>query len=213
MITLVVGQKTTLTATLLNATPTAQVDNFTINAPIPIGHIYHFTINGTLIQYQAQPGDVASSISTGLLLALSTAFPTNSPVNAAGGGGAFTANVILTGVVPGVPVLYTNVDPLLIQNTTPATGIVGGVDPGFIQWTTDDPTVVAVTPSQITSTSPGAPNPIPTGFSITIFAIAIGTINVTATYNNQGLIILGVTQVQVVANNATAMAVVQGPVT
>lgn len=90
---------------------------------------------------------------------------------------------------------------------------VTGVDPRLIVWSVDDSTICAITPSTIVSTNSGAPNPIITGYTVTLFALAAGPTNVTVTYNNQGLILQNVTQVVVAANGSASIAIAQGPIT
>lgn len=89
-----------------------QVDTLAVNT-VTAAHVYTFTLNGTVISYTAGGGDAQQDILDGLNAAITTAFPSNSPVVGVRTGTGGSALLTLTSSAFGVPVTYTAVDSLL----------------------------------------------------------------------------------------------------
>lgn len=100
-----------------NTVSVAQVNTFQVNT-LTSGHVYVFTLNGTIITYTAGGGDTQQSILTALLAAIGVAFPSNPPVTGAVVGTGPGATLTLTSSVAGVGISYTAVDSFLTMVQT-----------------------------------------------------------------------------------------------
>lgn len=90
----------------------AQVDYFGVGT-LTSGHVYAFTLNGTVISYTALLADTEELVLGGLLTAIGVAFPTNPPVTGLVVGTGPSASLHLTSTQAGLGVSYTAINSLL----------------------------------------------------------------------------------------------------
>lgn len=104
-------------------TAVAQVDTFQVST-LNTSHLYVFTLNGTVISYQAVGGDTQQSILTALNAAITASFPTNTPTSGVVTGSGAGALLTLTSTQAGLGFTISAVDADLTHVAlTPNNGI------------------------------------------------------------------------------------------